>query len=184
MSFQLRKLTTQLNNGAVIAYPTETVWGLGCLPNNKKALQRLANIKQRSINKGFILVSPNIEHCLPYIDPNFHSLAKKNITLNTKKPTTWLVPKSDHISPLIYGQYNTVAIRISPHPFIHNMCSALSMPLVSTSANVHARPSLNSALRVQRFLGHKLDQIVQGYNNGSGQASTIINLQTLQIIRC
>ena len=181
--FQLRQRLSLLNAGAVIAYPTETVWGLGCLPNDEQALQHLAQIKRRSLNKGFILVSPNIEYCLPYINSKFHLIAKQHITLNTEQATTWLIPKSQKLSSFISGQFNTVAIRISPHPFIQEMCDNLLTPLVSTSANIHARPSLNSSLLIARHLGHKLDHIVYGYSNGSGQASTIIDCQSQQIIR-
>ena len=182
-SFQLSQLVSRLKDGAVIAYPTETVWGLGCLPNDEFALQRLANIKQRSTNKGFILVSPNIEYCLPFIDPKYHILAIQNIQLNLKKPTTWLIPKAPQTSTLISGQFNTIAIRISPHPFIKKVCDALQMPLISTSANMHSRPSLNSGLLVQRILGAKVDKIIYGYPNGSGQASTIVDCLNNQIVR-
>lgn len=183
MSFKLRQLKAQLKSGAIIAYPTETVWGLGCLPNHQTALKQLANIKQRSINKGFILVSPQIEYCLPYIDSNFHEQAIRDIAQNKIKPTTWLAPKSRQLSSLVSGQFNTVAIRISPHPFIENICQSLQSPLISTSANMHSRPSLNTDLLVQKFLGHKLDQIIHGYNNGSGLASSIVDLESKQIIR-
>jgi L-threonylcarbamoyladenylate synthase len=181
--FQRRQLVSQLNQGAVIAYPTETVWGLGCLPTHPQALAHLAGLKQRSLKKGFILVSPNIELCLPFIQPKFHALAQKNMVFNKQHPTTWLLPKSEQLSVLISGKFNTVAIRISPHPFIQQICLALQMPLVSTSANMHSRPSLNSALLVNRFLGNGIDHIVNGYENGSGHASTIIDAQSNQIIR-
>lgn len=181
--FKLRQLKAHLTQGAVIAYPTETVWGLGCLPNQHSALEYLADIKQRSLSKGFILVSPNIDYCLPFIDAKYHDLAKKNITLNLKNPTTWLVPKSLQLSSLISGQFSTVAIRISPHPFVKQACEALESPLVSTSANRRARPSLNSTLLVERFLGDRIHFIVKGYPDGSGTASTIINCQNKQIIR-
>jgi len=183
MSFSTRRLISKLKRGAVIAYPTETVWGLGCLPNNQEALQKLAEIKQRSVKKGFILVSPNINFCLPYIKEAFHQQAKENITLNLEKPTTWLVPKSSTTSSLISGQFHTVAIRISPHPFITDICNQLNMPLTSTSANLHSRPSLNSAIGIQRFLGDRVKHIVHGYKSGLGQASTIIDLQSKRIIR-
>jgi len=181
--FKLRQLTALLESGAVIAYPTETVWGLGCLPNHHAALQHLADIKQRPINKGFILLSPNIEYCLPYVAPQFHSLAVQNIKLNVKRPTTWLVPKSNKASHLISGQFNTVAIRITAHPFINQICHALKTPFISTSANIHSRPSLNSALLVNRFLGGKVSRIIYGYENGSGQASSIIHLESQKTIR-
>ncbi len=183
MPFKLRQLIKCLNQGGIIAYPTETVWGLGCLPQHPLALKRLAQIKQRSLQKGFILVSPNIEYCLPYIDPDFHTLAKQCITLDTSRPTTYLIPKSTQVSPYLHGQFTTIAIRISPHPFIHSLCHALHTPFISTSANLHTRPGLNSALLIQRQLGTQLDAIVSGYPDGSGQASRIIHCQTQQVIR-
>ncbi|MBL7002940.1 MAG: L-threonylcarbamoyladenylate synthase [Gammaproteobacteria bacterium] len=181
--WKLSQLTHDLEHGGVIAYPTETLWGLGCLPNNNQALLKLARIKQRSLKKGFILISPNIKLCLPYIHPKYHALAKQKITLNLKQPTTWLIPKAPSTSTLLSGAFDSIAIRISPHPFIHEACIKLGSPLTSSSVNINKRPSLNSDLLIQRQFGHSLSHIIHGYRSGSGQASTIIDCLSNQTIR-
>ncbi len=174
--FQLRQLTSRLNQGDVIAYPTETVWGLGCLPNNLQALTHLAQIKQRSLSKGFILVSPNIELCLPFIDKAYHQLAQKKIRLNPHQATTWVAPKSALVSPLLSGHFSTIAIRISPHPFINNICQLTQLPLVSTSVNISKKPSLNSSLLITKQFQTLIFKVVKGYLNGSGKSSHIYDL--------
>lgn len=174
--FQLRQLSANLKQAAVIAYPTETVWGLGCLPDNQQALRHLALVKQRSLSKGFILVSPNIELCLPYIDTAYHSLARQKIVLNTQQATTWLAPKSSLVSALLSGQFNSVAIRISPHPFIRELCQLTQSPLVSTSANISKRSTLNSALLITKQFKHLIHQVIKAYPNGTGLSSHIYDL--------
>ena len=181
--FQLRQLSAHLKQDAVIAYPTETVWGLGCLPNKQRALSHLAQVKQRSLNKGFILVSPNIELCLPYIDKAYHQLARQKITLNAHQATTWLAPKSGLVSPLLSGQFNTVAIRISPHPFIRELCQLTQQPLVSTSANISKRNTLNSPLLITKQFRHLIHKVIKGYPSGTGLSSHIYDLISDQRLR-
>jgi len=173
---RLKQLAYRLKQGAVIAYPTETVWGFGCLANQQAALLRLAQIKQRDNNKGFIIISPNIELCLPYIDLQYHQLSCEKISCNKAQPTTWIAPKSALVSPLLSGQYNSIAIRISPHPFVQDVCSLTQTPLVSTSANLSTKQQLNSALLITRHFRNVLDTIVHGYSDGNGKSSQIFDL--------
>lgn len=181
--FQLNKLKLALKQGAIIAYPTETVWGLGCLPNDETALIRLAKIKQRPVHKGFILVASDISYCLDFIHPDFHQQAIKKVICNVQHPTTWLVPKAQGTSRLLSGDFSTIAIRISPHPFIKLLCSKIQAAFVSTSVNINSRPSLNSSILIQKQFGHQLDAIVHGFNAGLGKASKIIDLQSGAILR-
>lgn len=181
--WQLNQLAKNLKKGALIAYPTETIWGLGCLPNHNQALLDLAYTKRRDISKGFIILSPNIELCLPFITPLQHKAAIQNITTNPSHPTTWLVDKSDIVSPLLSGDSKKIAIRISPHPFIHDLCALTQLPIVSSSANISSRPSLNSGLLIQKHFKNCIDKVVKGYSEGTGQASRIIDLTSKKRLR-
>lgn len=180
---QLRKLKRVLIQGGIIAYPSETLWGLGCLPRDERALQKLALIKQRPLHKGFILIASDIAYCLEYIHPDFHQMARHKVICNLQQPTTWLVPKSNRTPPLLTGNFPNIAIRISPHPFIRQLCDSIKTAVVSTSANLNRHPSLNSALLIEHNFKRQLAYIVKGYESGNGTASRIKELQTGATIR-
>lgn len=177
------KIAHRLKQGAVIAYPTETLWGLGCLPYLQNSLLRILEIKQRSLHKGMILISSDIKWCFPYIDEKYHSLALQKITINPHQPTTWLAPKSEKVFPEISGNHITVGIRISPHPFIKKISPLIQSPLISTSANLSNHKSLNSAKLIEKQFGQEVDYIVKGEEDGLGHFSRIIDLVSGSILR-
>jgi len=122
----------QAKLGGVIAYPTEAVFGLGCLPENSEALQRLLDIKQRPIEKGLILVAANFEQVRPYLAKNIKPTPQQMAPDNV----TWVYPVADNVSPLLRGRFDSIAIRISKHPLVQALCNTLDSPLTSTSANI------------------------------------------------
>ena len=95
LTAKIRLALNHLRTG-VIAHPTDTIYGLACLANNQRAIQTLADLKQREINKGFILLASDIGFLLPYIDPNLDIELLQKLTKPVDKPTTYLVPKSHH----------------------------------------------------------------------------------------
>lgn len=134
----LKKVIKILKKGEIIAYPTESVWGLGCDPTNNIAIKKLLSIKKRSWKKGFILVSYNYKQIQPYIDENqLTNTQKKTIISQSTIPTTWIVPAKKNISHLITGNHNTVAIRITQFKIIKLICFLFKKPIISTSANLH-----------------------------------------------
>lgn len=171
-----------LQTSGVIAYPTETVWGLGCDPFDGAALTRIMSIKQRDAHKGLILVGANIEQFAFLLEGLAPELIEK-IRTPSNRPTTWLVPHNGKVHPLVHGQFSTVAIRISSHPIVKTLCEQIGGPIVSTSANESGKPTLKNALQIQKFLGPKLDFILSGPLGSHQQASRIIDLHSGRIIR-
>ena len=119
----VRHFADIIQQGGVIAYPTETVFGLGCDPKQPQAITRLLNLKNRPANKGLILLAATAEQLQPYSDLSLTQL-KQILNTHTDHPTTWLVPKSSAATPLITGDFNTVAIRITQHPHIIQLCTS------------------------------------------------------------
>jgi L-threonylcarbamoyladenylate synthase len=153
----LNRLGHALSAGAVIGYPTDTIWGFGCDPLNFDSVARILQIKNRSPDKGLILLSSKLEYCAPYIDVDD---AQRDLLLTPRaQPTTWLVKASEHL------------------------CSQLMMPLVSTSANRSGRSTVRSALQLQRQFGDELDYIVTGFSAGSGRPSEIKSLASGTTLR-
>ena len=174
-----------LRQGAVIAYPTEGLWGLGCLPSFPDSVARILQMKQRCWTQGLILIASSIEQVafyLPSMDAKNHKL------LAEKWPgaTTFLVPDKGHAPYWITGRHNTLALRVSAHPIVKSICDHLGCPIVSTSANRSGKPAARTALQTRQFLtsiGHAVDYIVPGQIGDAQGATEIRNLLSGEVIR-
>lgn len=171
-----------LNAGGVIAYPTEGVWGLGCDPDNAQALQALLAIKQRDAKKGFILVASHIGQ-LDFLLADLPADKQAVLGQHWPGPFTFLVPHRDLFLPAVVGQFATIAVRVSDHPVVKQLCDAFGGPLISTSANLSGHAAARSAVQVRRQLGHKFDYLVPGELGGAKKPSRIIDLMSGRIIR-
>ncbi|MFN3581900.1 MAG: L-threonylcarbamoyladenylate synthase [Pseudomonas sp.] len=180
-NWRIRQVERIVKVGGVIAYPTEAVWGLGCDPWQADAVERLLELKQRPVEKGLILVAGHIDQFdfLLWDLPD-NQLAK--LRLSWPGANTWLVPHQERLPPWITGQHDSVALRVSAHPLVRQLCQACG-PLVSTSANPTGRPAARSRLRVEQYFHRRLEAIVPGALGGQRNPSIIRDLQTDQIIR-
>ncbi len=172
-----------IKNGGVIAYPTESVYGLGCDPLNHQAVSKLLEMKQRNIGKGLILVASHIEQVERFIIPP----PPINLTraLSTwPGPYTWIF-RSHHDTPTwITGDYHhSIAIRISAHPVIRALCDSYGKPIISTSANISGEIPARSDLMVQRTFGEKVDFIVPGKVGTLTKPTTIRDVMTGETLR-
>ena len=131
-SWRVQQAARAIRAGAVIAYPTEAVWGLGCDPWDEEAVDRLLLIKGRSVDKGLILVADNIRQ-FDFLFEDFPELWMDRMASTWPGPNTWLVPHQNMLPEWITGVHETVALRVSDHPQVRDLC-ALVGPLVSTSA--------------------------------------------------
>lgn len=167
--------------GGVIAYPTESSFGLGCAPNNLKALRKILSIKARPAEKGLIILVNDIAHAEGYIQPlNEHQLALINQA--RARATTWLIPRNIDLPVELCGTHSKIAVRITKHPIANAICEGINMPLVSTSCNLAGKPPLNDPCAIKVQMGSELDLIVPGELGGQ-PASQIIDLETGQVLR-
>jgi L-threonylcarbamoyladenylate synthase len=173
--------TQQLLKGGVICYPTEGVFGLGCLPFAKYAIARILHFKQRPVRQGLILLGANIEQLLPWIDPSATELSR--LKSNSKLPTTWIVTRSEIAPDWITGGRNTVAVRICRHPVVQLLCLNSNSALVSTSANRSGRPAVKTTLRARYLLNNKVDNVVSGRTDADHGASEIRLADSGRVIR-
>ena len=179
----INRLSQAITQAAVIAYPSDTIWGFGCHPLQLHAVNRILQIKQRSANKGLILLSSSIEFCLPYIDDRLSEQQLSVLEQPGNQPTTWLVPAATDCPVWLRGQYTTIAVRITTHPFIQSICTRIQSPLVSTSANLQGKSPIRNGLQARRQFSRDIDFIVSGYDAGTQQASRIKSLMTGSTIR-
>lgn len=170
-----------LDNGGVIAYPTEGVWGLGCLPESDAAVRQILDLKQRDQGQGLLLVASDIEQVMPYLA----GLAAEQLAQledTWPGPTTFLVPDNGVAPAWIVGDHDTLGLRVSSHPVVVQLCRWFG-PLVSTSANLSGHPSARSALAVRRYFGAGVDAVVPGSLGGAEGPSRIIHLASGEVVR-
>lgn len=173
-----------MRQGGVIAYPTEAVWGLGCLPDNKDAVHRILSLKQRHVSKGLILVASSIAQFEPYLR---HITVEQRKTLENSwpGPFTWLVPHHNTVPSWVSGKHSSIALRVSNHPHVRYLCNAVGGPIVSTSANPQGKPAPKQTWQVKRYFKNQpeLDWIVSGCVGQRAEPSTITDLVTGVVIR-
>ena len=173
-----------LQQGGVIAYPTEAVYGLGCDPDNESAVLALLAIKQRPVEKGLILVAANYSQLLPYVDDKAIPLEKRyQIFSSWPGHISWVLPASKTAPKWITGQFDSIAVRVSAHPVVQQLCSAYGKPLVSTSANLSGQPSITDPLELEQTLGGLLSAIMAGALGGATQPSQIRDAITGDVVR-
>lgn len=180
--WRYRLLAKRIHQGAVIAYPTEGVWGLGCLPEDQEAVARLLNLKRRPWQKGLIMAASSIEQILPYID-NLSSAEYDELNEHWPGPVTYLLPKSNRTPLWVSGESSNVAIRVSSHPVIHSICTELGQPIISTSANPAGKPPALNRLRLMQYFSDRLDFVVPGELGGLSGPSEIRDLRSKETIR-
>lgn len=168
--------------GGVIAYPTEGVWGLGCLPENEQAVNRILAMKNRSVEKGLILVAADINQVIPWLD-TLDSAQLGLLSETWPGPNTWLVPHANKVPAWITGAHEKVALRVSAHPIVQALCSLLNSTLVSTSANPQGAPAALSAMEVSAYFGADIEAIAPGDLTSPGRPSVIRDLLTGDEIR-
>jgi L-threonylcarbamoyladenylate synthase len=181
---ELASVIQALNEGGVIAYPTEAVYGLGCDPDNETAVMSLLAIKQRPVEKGLILIAATYSQLLPYVDDKAIPLEKRYQILSSwPGHISWVLPASKGAPKWLTGQFDTIAVRVSAHPVVQQLCAAYGKPLVSTSANLSGQPAITDPLELEQSLADKLAAIMPGALGGATQPSQIRNALTGDIVR-
>ncbi len=182
MSWHIREAVRRIAAGGVIAYPTETVYGLGCDPFNGQAVLRLLELKQRRIDQGVILVASDLAQLEPLLLP-LGAAARKHLTGSYPHPITWVLPCPAEIPMWLRGVHTTLAVRITRHPIARPLCACLDGPLVSTSANLHGGHPATTPLAVRRAFGDQLDYILHGPVGADARPSEIRDGLSGRILR-
>lgn len=172
-----------IRQGGLIAYPTEAVFGLGCDPRNQAAVQRLLFIKQRSIEKGLIVIAAQHSQLSDYIVLPDRALAVQ-LAQTWPGATTWLIEASQSAPVWIRGSHSTIAVRVSAHPACQQLCLATQSALVSTSANPTSyEPARTIATLCDYFSDTDIDAIFDAPLGQSLQPTEIRDSRSNRIIR-
>lgn len=169
--------------GGVVAYPTESCFGLGCNPRNTAAIRRILRLKRRPRSKGLILIADHRRRLLPHYVDSFAVGCRRQILDSWPGRHTWLLPAGRHVSRWLRGNHRTLAVRVTAHREAAHLCRLARMPVVSTSANRAGRRALRSAHAVRREFGDEIDFIVAGRIGADASPSIIRHGETGRVVR-
>ena len=184
MSTDLAPAIAALRSGGIIAYPTEAVWGLGCDPFDESAVLRLLSIKQRPVDKGLILIAAGTDQLDGLLDWSaLPDACRKAVLASWPGPHTWIVPATARVPRWITGSHAGVAVRVSAHPTVVELCRGFGRPLVSTSANLSGQPPARRSEQLDPALLTQLDAVVAGETGNLQSPTTIRDARTGDVLR-
>ena len=150
-----RRIAAYLRRGGLIAYPTESCYGLGCDPANRSAVHRLLKLKRRPQRKGLILIAANyrqVAHYLQLLTPDEQTKIKND----GAQAITYLMPAHHSTPRWLRGAHDTLAVRLTTHPVAAQLCRSVDSALVSTSANRSGQRPARTYAQCQRLFGRKV----------------------------
>ena len=170
----VEKLNTTLKNGGVVSFVTDTVWGVGCLPNSEKGVEKIYELKNRDRSKPLILMSDKVEHLLPYVK-NVSPKAKDLMKKHFPGALTLIFEKTDLTPDYMTSFKNTVGIRVPNNEIFKKLCEVVEgHVLATTSANLSNQPAATSYQEAIENVGKNVDFVFEDYNqNCQGLASTV-----------
>lgn len=179
---KIQESVMALNEGGVIAYPTEAVWGLGCDPFDGHAVFNLLGLKRRRWQKGLILVAGDVSQ-FDFILHDLCSEDRAKLSASWPGPITWLVPHRQRVPSFVSGEHDTIALRVSAHPIIKALCEHYNAPIVSTSANPQGLSPALSRFKAHDYFHNSGVTFAPGVVGTSDKPSVIIDLLSGSVIR-
>lgn len=166
-----------LTNGGVIAYVTDTVWGLGCLPNNESAVKKIYEIKKREAQKPLILMSNDIYPLLDYVKP-IPKIGQVLIKKYFPGALTIVTDKSENTPDYITSSMPTVGIRVPDNEVFREICEIIpGHVLATTSANLSHQPSAKTYEQALENMSGLADLIIEDYGYvAKGLESTVVGV--------
>lgn len=183
---EVKKATAVLKDGGTILYPTDTIWGIGCDATNVEAVKKIYTIKQRSLDKNFILLLDTESRLASYIK----EIPEQAWTLieYSEKPLTIIYDGAKNLPVELISADGSIAIRITKDEFCQYLIGALRKPLISTSANISGEKAPSSFDEIDEEIIKNVDYVVNWRQTEKiiAKPSTIIRLKTdgqIKIIR-
>ena len=182
--FEKNNINEILKNGGVIAYVTDTVWGLGCLPNNEEAVKKIYEIKHRDGKKPLILMSNEFYNLFDYLKQPILKEAQKLIKKYFPGALTLVLEKSENTPDYITSGMNTVGVRIPDNEVFQEICKNIEgHTLATTSANLSGEPAALSFEEAMNYIGDKVDLVIPDFGHtAKGKASTVAGFKDNEIV--
>ncbi len=165
----------ELTKGGILCFPTETVYGVGCMMNNDTAIKSIFNLKGRSFGKplsAHIGKLEDVEDICLNIPDSFYILAEKFLP----GPLAIILKKKSTISNRMTSGMNTIGIRYPAHDFLQRLINEINCPLAGTSANRSGEPFATNGDMAYDYFNQKVPLILDDGTTEHSQESTVITL--------
>lgn len=176
-----RSLAAHLKRGGVIAYPTESCYGLGCDPRHRNAVRCILKLKQRPQHKGLILIAAHYLQVADYLQA-VSPADQVQLRNDAAQAVTYLMPTRLSCPRWLRGKHDTLAVRLTAHPLARQLCRSARSALVSTSANRSGMRPAKSYAECQRLFGNKV-WVLRGRVEKRKQPSTIRDWASGRVLR-
>jgi tRNA threonylcarbamoyl adenosine modification protein (Sua5/YciO/YrdC/YwlC family) len=169
----INKVVEVLQEGGVIAYPTDTIYGFGCDIFSKKAIHRIYQIKKRQTSKPFSFICSDLKHISEYAQVT--NYAYKTMRRLLPGPYTFILPGSKLVPKIMLTKRKTVGIRVPQNNICLAIVQALGHPIISTSVGLSGQEVLSDPLQIEETFGSQIELTIDG---GSlvNQPSSIVSL--------
>lgn len=172
---EVHKAFEVIQNGGIILYPTDTVWGIGCDASNPEAVAKIYALKKRAETKSMIVLM-NGEKMLYNVFKEIPEVAWQLIEF-ADKPTTLILDNPRNVAPNLISADKTLGMRLVKEPFCFKLMERMKKPLVSTSANISGEPTPKSFKEISPEIIKGVDYVVNLHQDKiAGKPSTIIKL--------
>ncbi len=178
---QYKKASKILQNGGLIAFPTETVYGLGVIFDNEQSYERLINVKRRPPEKPFTLMCGSLDDIKKYAYVN--ELAQKLIDAFMPGQFTIILKAKENLPRWVVSKEGNVGIRISDDKFVQNLIIETGKPLLVPSANRSGENPCHTSNEVKDSLGNDLDAIIIGESVSNIPSTIVFVDDSVHIIR-
>lgn len=168
-----------LRSGAVIAYPTEAVYGMGCDPFNATAVAKIRTLKNRAASKGLILIASDWQQVQHFVD----TTRIENIMNDWPGPVTKVFPATKQAPHAVCAQNNSIAIRLTDHPIAKNLCQMFGSAIISTSANTEGQLPAKTQSEVAHYFSSEIEIIIDAPVGNLDSPTQIIDAITGEVYR-
>ena len=174
----IQQAVSVMRQHGVILFPGDTIWGLGCDATDEVAITRLVKIKQRALDKQFVILMTDLKQLANYIaapPPDLEWLLQQ-----FDQPTTVVYPNAINLPNALIAEDGSIAIRLTKDPFSRSLIKRLRQPIISTSANFSGQPSPTCFADIPQALKNSVDYVVnwRQEETEAREASAIMKLQS------
>lgn len=170
---KIEQVAEALKRGSVIAYPTDTIYGIGCDIMNKKAIERVYQIKQRARHIPFSFICSDLKNISQYAKVS--NYAYKTMRRLLPGPYTFVLEGSNQVPKMMLTKRKTAGIRVPAHPICMAIINALGNPIISTSAATPEDELLSEPWLINEQFGKVLDMVIDG-GPVPGEPSSVVSM--------
>ena len=172
---ELNKAASIIRSGGVVAFPTESFYGLGVSAWDEKAIQHLFDIKKREDDQPILLLIPSVSVLDRYVT-RISDIARQLMEAFWPGGLTLVFEAKPELSLLLTSGTGKIGLRLSGHPVATALAQVVGAAITGTSANISGQPACSSAEAVLRSLGKSVDLIIDGGRTKGGKGSTVLDV--------